>query len=591
MADPLSLLRHHNMAGKTIEEDGKNIMFGEFSWPKTVKTNFRIVGWDGKDSSEWEYYTLESLLYFLKNTTKTHPQYVRDAASIGIPVVSRPDRRALLAYLRGEKDAAVPNSIDKSARLEMPATHVKRPADGPAIEAPIQAKKLRMDMAGATPLATPQAQATPAQQDAAAPGDAQQQLKDRFVAKLNEPRGEKLPINRVDIKDLSADLTTDKIAEIRAKLLSNRRTRIKPGEDDDVRTAAIGMGDMEVSRESSAIFKRERQWRTRTTILQSTGKNFSKTITAILNSVKMREEGRKPGQPGMAPPPRPGQPYPGGQPGGTRGGPLPGQPRPHPGMANALSQPRQLPNYNRYDQERFRKEDTHGFNIDTVGTFSGMTLKSVTEGNRNNQANQARKPAVAPNPAAQRPSQPAPGSQSGGGVGGGGSGGGKRVSRTPIIIIPAAPKSLITMYNAKDILQDLRFMSTEDKKSAGARRENELLIQRRKEGGLTVPYRVIDNPAKLTNAEWDRVVAVFVMGQAWQFKGWPWDGNPTQIFAKVKAFHLKWDESLTEKNISGWAVNIIQLSRNLRHLDRAKIMRFWEQLDQYMVNNKPHLRY
>ena len=66
-----------------------------------------------------------------------------------------------------------------------------------------------------------------------------------------------------------------------------------------------------MSRESSAIFKRERQWRTRTTILQSTGKNFSKTITAILNSVKMREEGRKPGQPGMAPPPRPGQPYPG----------------------------------------------------------------------------------------------------------------------------------------------------------------------------------------------------------------------------------------------------------------------------------------
>ena len=66
----------------------------------------------------------------------------------------------------------------------------------------------------------------------------------------------------------------------------------------------------------------------------------------------------------------------------------------------------------------------------------------------------------------------------------------------------------------------------------GTRRENELLIQRRKEGGLTVPYRVIDNPAKLTNADWDRVVAVFVMGQAWQFKGWPWDGNPTQIFSK-----------------------------------------------------------
>lgn len=68
----------------------------------------------------------------------------------------------------------------------------------------------------------------------------------------------------------------------------------------------------------------------------------------------------------------------------------------------------------------------------------------------------------------------------------------------------------------------------------GAKRDNEILLQRRKEGGLTVPYRVIDNPQKLTNADWDRVVAVFVMGPAWQFKGWPWDGNPVEIFSKSK---------------------------------------------------------
>ena len=56
-----------------------------------------------------------------------------------------------------------------------------------------------------------------------------------------------------------------------------------------------------------------------------------------------------------------------------------------------------------------------------------------------------------------------------------------------------------------------------------------MLIQRRKEsggaagGGLTVPYRVIDNPAKLTNADWDRVVAVFVMGQV------SWGGTGTLV--------------------------------------------------------------
>ena len=32
----------------------------------------------------------------------------------------------------------------------------------------------------------------------------------------------------------------------------------------------------------------------------------------------------------------------------------------------------------------------------------------------------------------------------------------KRVSRTPIIVIPAAPSSIISMYNVKELLKDLR---------------------------------------------------------------------------------------------------------------------------------------
>ena len=32
----------------------------------------------------------------------------------------------------------------------------------------------------------------------------------------------------------------------------------------------------------------------------------------------------------------------------------------------------------------------------------------------------------------------------------------------------------------------------------------------------------------------NRVVAVFVQGPAWQFKGWPWEGNPVEIFARSK---------------------------------------------------------
>lgn len=108
----------------------------------------------------------------------------------------------------------------------------------------------------------------------------------------------------------------------------------------------------------------------------------------------------------------------------------------------------------------------------------------------------------------------------------------KRPSRTPIIIIPSANTSLITMYNAKEILQDLKYVSVDEKRAMNLKRENEILLQRRKDAGFTVPYRVVDNPQKLTNADWERVVAVFVMGPSWQFKGWPFDGNPVEIFSK-----------------------------------------------------------
>lgn len=72
----------------------------------------------------------------------------------------------------------------------------------------------------------------------------------------------------------------------------------------------------------------------------------------------------------------------------------------------------------------------------------------------------------------------------------------------------------------------------EQKKQEGAKRDNEVLLHRQR-NGVSVPYRIVDNPAKLSPSDWDRVVAVFVMGPAWQFKGYPWE-NPVEIFAKGK---------------------------------------------------------
>jgi len=544
MADSLSLLRQFTIDEKNIEEREDQIIFNEFSWNKDSLTNFISYSAEKKEK---EYYSLGCLLYFLKNEHLSHPKYVQQAAGDKISVVRRPDRRTLLDYLHG-KETQHPKNIDKTARLEMP-THVKRTAEDKIDHIGSAAKKAKLDGKAS-----------------------QQQIEQRLAEKLKAPQNAQLSINSSNFKDLSDKLDKEKLAAIRAKIIAQRRTRIKGAEDEDGKATSLG-GFLDSSeRIGSSVFRNEKQWRTRTTILQSTGKTFSKSISAILSSVKAREEGRG-GMPGKPPQqtPRPGAPT--------------------PIIPPTQPQPRSLPNYNRYDQEQFHQKSTaHGFNIETTGTFSGMTLRNVTEG-VNQGSGQPRSKQSQPQPNAKNSngalaksippsiaSNNTPNS------------GGKRTSRTPIIVISAAPKSLITMYNAKEILQDLRFMSNEEMKKMG-KRESELLVTRRKEGGLTVPYRIIDNISKLGPGDWDRVVAVFVMGQAWQFKGWPYDGNPTVIFSKVCGFHIKWDEMVLEKNISNWAVNIIQLSRTKRHLDRARLMVFWEILDKYMVNNKPHLRF
>lgn len=118
MADPLSLLRQYNINKKEIIERADEVIFDEFSFPRTAKTNyvifkcvnfcvsFLIVPSHARRlrfalpspevlivflhvvkplicffrSQPKEYYTLESLLFLLKNVHLSHPIYVQRAA-------------------------------------------------------------------------------------------------------------------------------------------------------------------------------------------------------------------------------------------------------------------------------------------------------------------------------------------------------------------------------------------------------------------------------------------------------------------------------------------------------------------------------
>ncbi|KAJ8299987.1 hypothetical protein KUTeg_021506 [Tegillarca granosa] len=488
MADVLTLLRQYNVEKKEIIEKDDQVIFGDLAWASNVKTNYVIWG-TGKDGIPKEYYTLDCILLLLKNVHLAHPLYVREAAAANVPVVRRPDRKELLAYLNGETTST--SSIDKSAPLEIP------------LQRPAQVKR------GAEEFGESEKKKPKLEEEQV------QQAKINWINKIDAPR-ESSALQTGIHSSLPEAMSFEKIAAIKAKRLAKKRTMIKG--DEDIQIGALEQrsfvdAEVDVTRD---IVSRERLWRTRTTILQSNGKTFAKNIFSMLQSIKAREEGNQ----------KHNVPH------------TPSVPLPKP--------PQQVASYSRYDQEKFRKEETGEFKIDTMRTYHGMTLKSVTEGVAQKKPQgappvqrQQHPPPVQPQQPASRPvsqARPPPNQKKG--------------SRTPIIIIPAATTSLITMFNSKDILQDLR-----GEEISG-----------------------------------DRVVAVFVQGPAWQFKGWPWGGNPVDIFSRIKAFHLKWSELPLDSNVAKWAVTVINLDRNKRHLDRASLNHIWEVLDKFMAKEKAHLR-
>lgn len=495
-----------------------------------------------------------------------------------MPFVTVPDRKNLLLYLQGE--TTTNNSIDKSAPIPIPVS-----AEG--------GRRLESSytLTSNSSSSVPTDDGPPAK--IARHNDHEiQKAKEKFSEQLDSRGIRKAlapttaPVSSEANSSLAESLSIEKINALKAKRLAKKRNTIIDAESDFGKEGGDGVeGEREILHkmdlgQTKEIQSRERVWRDRSTILQSSGKNFYKSIMQILNNIRNQDEGgmKKPGS--SMPPPAMNSSSTASSmgPGGTMAGRSITTPAGMTGSSAAQTQ-----QYNRYDQERFSRTDSSiGFRIDTTGTYHGLTLKSVTEGTlsqpNSGSVNAPSANSIGNNGVAHRshgatgvPGVNAPK---------------KRQSKTPIIVIPATTTSVITMTNAKSILQDLKYMES----PRDAKRENELLIQRRKADGNTVPYRIVDNPSKLQPEEWDRVVAVFVQGPAWQFKGWPWGGNPVEIFSHIKAFHVKFDEAKLDTNVAKWNVEIIELSRHKRHLDRANLLKFWGSLDSFMYKYKHHLR-
>ncbi|KAL9648864.1 hypothetical protein ABK040_003794 [Willaertia magna] len=152
--------------------------------------------------------------------------------------------------------------------------------------------------------------------------------------------------------------------------------------------------------------------------------------------------------------------------------------------------------------------------------------------------------------------------------------------KLPIILLPPGRSSLLTLYNVKDFLQYGKFITTEDKKKENNNnvKPKEVIIRHLK---TNQKYIVYDNTKYLNkNHDWDRVVAIFTIGQPWQFKdseNW-FSNDPVKIFTKKKGFALLYElDNNINSNVLKWNIQQLLISKgeSKRHLDATVARQFW----------------
>ncbi|CAH8387975.1 unnamed protein product [Eruca vesicaria subsp. sativa] len=162
----------------------------------------------------------------------------------------------------------------------------------------------------------------------------------------------------------------------------------------------------------------------------------------------------------------------------------------------------------------------------------------------------------------------------------------------PIILVPSAFQTLITIYNVKEFLEDGVYIPNDVKaKEMKGVKPDCITVQKkfsRDRERVVTAYEVRDKPSALKPDDWDRVVAVFVLGKDWQFKDWPFKDH-VEIFNKIIGFFLRFEDDSIEsaKTVKQWNVKIISISKNKRHQDRAAALEVWEKLEEF-VRSRSH---
>ncbi|KNC86024.1 hypothetical protein SARC_01824 [Sphaeroforma arctica JP610] len=483
------------------------------------------TNYKGKDD---KFYNLETIWLLIENKELSHPRYLMESKKKNIPVVTLQDKKPLLTYMSSLSETS--SSIDET---HFGGIVQQRSADEiQQLRAQDGSQKSRSSVPSGDTRDTPSAKAD---------DDKRRHLQRDSItgAELGKDGKPK------QFTALSEKLGTDKLSQLRERRLANKRQSKMDGgvEVKDAHQSTIAAGP-EMST-SKPINSGERCLRTRDTVQIAKRKRFD-NIEQILVATYNKEKAAKLAK------------------------------EKHEREKNSAGYTdrtgKRTLAYNRYEVQKEKRfwEDkgvrAGDFDLDTTGGFlSNKRVKLDSSHASRHEANGG--PAEKASHGSVMTEKQ------------------KRDAHIPIIIVPNAPSFHMSIWNAADFLENAVFESSAKRKMEAKGKHPPSVQIRRKIGDRRVVYHVYDKTSDFTKYEWQRVVAVFVQGQKWQFKNWPWT-DPTDVFRNILGVYLRLDDAQLKDPLQDWAVSVLNVYTKKRWSDNSAAKIFWQDLDKFVEN--PH---
>lgn len=106
----------------------------------------------------------------------------------------------------------------------------------------------------------------------------------------------------------------------------------------------------------------------------------------------------------------------------------------------------------------------------------------------------------------------------------------------------------------------------------------------------SIRFNLVDTPEQFKPEYWNRVVAVFTTGQAWQFKAYKWQ-NPTELFKHTMGVYVGWRGDHVPDTVRGWGRGVLQMQIDkynagersaARFRDREVVEGIWKGIEDNM---------